>query len=78
QGVKNSQDEQKTNQFSYVKVKNIFGKDVEIPYKILEGLSFETDSAYIQRKKETSFFSKLGYMFLKKFKPEKVFYLNKV
>ncbi len=78
QGAKNSQDEQKTNLFSYVKVKNIFGKDVKITYKSLEGLSFETDTAYIQRKAETSLISKLGYIFLKKFKPDKIFYLNKV
>ncbi|MHA1241285.1 MAG: M48 family metalloprotease [Promethearchaeota archaeon] len=75
---KNSQDEQQTNLFSYVNVKNIFGKDVKIPYKSLEGLSFESDTAYIQRKAETSLFSKLGYKFLKKFKPDKIFYLNKV
>ena len=78
QGAKNSQDEQKTNQVSYVKVKNIFDKDVKIPYKSLEGLSFETDTAYIQRKAETSLISKVGYIFLKKFKPDKIFYLNKV
>ncbi|TET00228.1 MAG: hypothetical protein E3J90_04175 [Promethearchaeota archaeon] len=76
--AKNSQDEPQTNLFSYVNVKNIFGKDVKIPYKSLEGLSFETDTAYIQRKAETSLFSKLGYIFLKKFKPDKIFYLNKV
>ena len=75
---KNSQDEQQTALFSYVNVKNIFGKDVKIPYKSLEGLSFESDTAYIQRKAETSLFSKLGYKFLKMFKPDKIFYLNKV
>jgi len=78
QGAKNSQDEQKTNQVSYIKVKNIFDKDVKIPYKSLEGLSFENDTAYIQRKAETSLISKVGYIFLKKFKPDKIFYLNKV
>ncbi|GAG83156.1 unnamed protein product, partial [marine sediment metagenome] len=46
--------------------------------KSLEGLSFETDTAYIKRKAETSLFSKLGYIFLKKLKPDKIFYLNKV
>jgi Zn-dependent protease with chaperone function len=78
QNAKNSQDKQKTYLFSYVSVKNIFGKDIKIPYKSLEGLSFENDTAYIQKKTETSLFSKLGYIFLKKFKPEKIFYLNKV
>ncbi|MHA1509189.1 MAG: hypothetical protein ACTSO6_10855 [Promethearchaeota archaeon] len=78
QSAKNDKDEQQANQFSYVNVKNIFGKDVKIPYKSLEGLSFESDTAYIQRKAETSFFSKLGYIFLKRFKPDKIFYLNKV
>ena len=78
QSAKNSQDEQQTSLFSYVNIKNIFGKDVKIPYKSLEGLSFENDTAYIQRKAETSLFSKLGYILLKKFKPDKIFYLNKV
>jgi hypothetical protein len=78
QSPKNSQNEQKNDLISYVNVKNIFSKEVKIPYNSLEGLSFETDTAYIQRKAETSFFSKLGYIFLKKFKPDKIFYLNKV
>jgi len=76
--AKKSQDEQPTNIFNYINIKNIFGKDIKIPYKSLEGLSFENDTAYIQRKAETSLFSKLGYIFLKKFKPDKIFYLNKV
>ena len=78
QSIKNSKNKQETNLISYVKVKNIFGRDVEIPYKSIEGLSFESDTAYIQKKKDTSLFSKIGYIFLKKFKPEKIFYLNKV
>ena len=78
QNPKNSQNERQTNLVSYVNVKNIFGKDVKIPYKSLEGLSFENDTAYIQRKAETSLISKFGYIFLKKFKPDKIFYLNKV
>ena len=76
--AKNSQDEQQANLFSYVNAKNIFGKNIKIPYKSLEGLSFDNDTAFIQRKAETSLFSKLGYIFLKKFKPDKIFYLNKV
>jgi hypothetical protein len=78
QNSKNAQDKQKTTIFSYINVKNIFGKDVKIPYKSLEGLSFESENPFIQKKTETSWFSKLGYIYLKKFKPDKIFYLNKV
>jgi Zn-dependent protease with chaperone function len=61
-----------------ITIKNIFGERQEIPYKSLEAISFEYITGKIQKKSETSIFSKLGYILLKKFKPEKIFYLNKV
>jgi len=61
-----------------ITIKNIFGKYQEIPYKSLEALAFEHITGVIQKKSEISIFSKLGYIILKKFKPEKIFYLNKV
>ncbi len=63
---------------NHITIKNIFGEKQEIPYKSLEAISFEYITGKIQKKSETSIFSKLGYKLLKKFKPEKIFYLNKV
>ncbi|MFX1556431.1 MAG: hypothetical protein ACFFC9_04185, partial [Promethearchaeota archaeon] len=61
-----------------ISIENIFGKKLEISYKSLELVSFDFNTAIIQRKSETSLISKLGYRILRKFKPEKIFYLNKV
>ena len=55
-----------------LEVKNIFGKEIHIPYKIVESLSFEYNSAMIYIKAATSFSSRLGYKILKKFKPQKI------
>jgi hypothetical protein len=63
---------------SYITIKNIFGEIQKIPYKSLETISFEFYTGKIQKKSETSIFSKFGYFLLKKFKPDKIFYLNKV
>jgi hypothetical protein len=78
ENLKKKPDQGKSEVTNYITVKNIFGKDVKIPYKSLEALSFEYITGNIQKKSETSIFSKLGYIILKKFKPEKIFYLNKV
>ena len=78
ENLKKKPDQGKTEVSSAITIKNIFGKYQEIPYKLLEGLSFEFITGTIQKKSETSIFSKLGYLLLKKFKPEKIFYLNKV
>jgi len=78
ENFKKNSEQGKSEVSNYVTIKNIFGKDQEIPYKSLEALSFEYITGYIQKKSETSMFSKLGYILLKKFKPEKIFYLNKV
>ena len=78
ENLKKKPDQGKSEVSNYISVKNIFGKDIKIPYKSLEALSFEYITGNIQKKSETSIFSKLGYIILKKFKPEKIFYLNKV
>ncbi len=57
---------------NYIIVQNIFGKEKNISYKLLEILSFEYNSAMIQKKSETSIFSRFGYRLLKKFRPQKV------
>jgi hypothetical protein len=71
-------DQGKNEVSTNITIKNIFGKYQEIPYKSLEALSFEYITGTVQKKSETSIFSKIGYILLKKFKPEKIFYLNKV
>ncbi|MFX1382924.1 MAG: M48 family metalloprotease [Promethearchaeota archaeon] len=53
-------------------LKNIFGKIINIPYKIIEQLSFEYDGVIIQKKSQTSYFSKLSYKLIKKFRPETI------
>ncbi|MHA2186506.1 MAG: M48 family metalloprotease, partial [Promethearchaeota archaeon] len=55
-----------------LEVKNIFGKEIHIPYKTVESISFEYNSAMIYIKAATSFSSRLGYKILKKFKPQKI------
>jgi Zn-dependent protease with chaperone function len=53
-------------------LKNIFDKEVKIPYDSIESINFEYNSAMIQVKSETSLFSRLGYKILKKFKPDRI------
>jgi hypothetical protein len=53
-------------------IKNIFGKEIHIPYKTVESISFGYNSAMINIKAATSFSSRLGYKILKKFKPQKI------
>ncbi len=78
ENVKKKRIEGKNKLTNYIKINNIFGENQEIQYKSLEAISFEYFTGKIQKKSETSIFSKLGYKLLKKFKPEKIFYLNKV
>ena len=71
-----TENEDVDNDDNYIIVKNIFGKDITIPYRTLEIISFDYDNtALIQKKTETSFSSKMGYKIAKKFKPEKVIIL---
>jgi len=58
---------------STIKIKNIFGEDVEIPFKKIEVVLFDYDSVTILRKDNTSVFSKFGYKILKRFSPQKIF-----
>jgi len=57
---------------------NIFGKEIEIPYKEIEMIHFEYNTGVIQLKAETSLSSRLGFRILKKFKPERIIMLNKI
>ena len=57
---------------SKILFKNIFGKELKIPYKELEMINFKYNSVAIQLKSETSLTSRLGLKILKKFKPEQI------
>ncbi|MFX1242660.1 MAG: M48 family metalloprotease [Promethearchaeota archaeon] len=52
--------------------KNIFGNNIEIPYKEIEMINFKYSTALFQLKSETSLSSRLGFKILKKFKPERI------
>ncbi len=62
----------KKNEEDLLIINNIFGKKIKIPFKQLETINFEYDSAVIQIKSATSITSRLGYRILKKFKPERI------
>ncbi len=51
---------------------NVFGNEIEIPYKEIEIINFKYSTALIQLKSETSLASRLGFRILKKFKPERI------
>ncbi|MFW9950942.1 MAG: M48 family metalloprotease, partial [Candidatus Thorarchaeota archaeon] len=53
-------------------INNIFGKELNIPYKEIEMINFEYNTALIQLKSETSLSSRMGFKILKKFKPESI------
>jgi hypothetical protein len=63
---------QRIKEITSLTVKNIFGKEIHIPYKTVESISFEYNSAMIYIKSAMSFSSRLGYKILKKFKPQKI------
>ncbi|MHA1669666.1 MAG: M48 family metalloprotease [Promethearchaeota archaeon] len=62
----------------FILIRNIFKKEVKIPYKTIDYLSFECDTGTISKKSETSLINKFGYKIMKKLNPDKLFYLNKV
>ncbi len=63
----------RTQQHEYnLVIKNIFGKQITIPFKKLETIYFEHESVVLQIKSEISLTSRLGYRILKKFKPERI------
>jgi len=74
--IKTESDLDENNEDDFIVINNIFGKEKRIPYKTLEFISFEYKTAMIQKKSETSVTSKLGYKIAKKFKPQKVLYLQ--
>ena len=51
---------------------NVFGKEIKIPYKELDVLNFEYNSAVLQLRSETSVTSRIGFKIFKKFKPERI------
>jgi Zn-dependent protease with chaperone function len=75
--INNLKNKQHNNKI-VILIENIFSKKLEIDYNLLEFVSFNFNTALIQKKSEISLISKLGYKILRKFKPEKIFYLNKI
>ncbi len=63
---------EENNNRNVILLKNIFGKDILIPYKEIEIILFDFSSAIFQLKSETSLTSRLGFKILKKFKPERI------
>ena len=72
QNFENHLKNNKNNDKETLVLKNIFGKEIKIPYNKIELIIFDYTSAMIQIKSETSFSSRLGYKLLKKFKPERI------
>ncbi len=70
--IKNGLSKDKKNDKIIISFNNIFGKELEIPYKEIEMISFEYNTALIQLKSETSLTSRLGFRILKKVKPERI------
>ncbi|MFX1412058.1 MAG: M48 family metallopeptidase, partial [Promethearchaeota archaeon] len=60
------------NKKDIIIIRNIFGKEIKVPYETMELINFEYSSVMIQIKSSTSFSSRLGYKILKKFKPERI------
>jgi Zn-dependent protease with chaperone function len=75
--IKSSLNRNEDEEENSLKIRNIFGKEKLIPYKTLEMISFQYETAVLQKKSETSFLSKLGYKLVNKFRPQKILYLNK-
>ncbi|HEY0089993.1 MAG TPA: hypothetical protein VGB37_14190, partial [Candidatus Lokiarchaeia archaeon] len=57
---------------NFLNIINIFGKLIKIPYKQLELINFDYETAMMQKKSETSIFSRFGYKLLKKINPQNV------
>ncbi len=74
EGIEKDLNSNDKNNNDFIIIENIFGKEINIPYKLLELITFKWDTAMIQKKSETSLFSRIGYKIMNKFKPEKVLY----
>ncbi len=57
-------------------VNNMFGNKIILSSELIESISFEHDTALLQKKSETSIFSKIGYKILKNWKPREIWYLK--
>ncbi len=53
-------------------LENIFGQIIQLPSKKVEAISFKEDTAFIQKKSDTSIFSKIGYLVLRKVRPKEI------
>jgi Zn-dependent protease with chaperone function len=71
-------DKPENNEVNTIQIRNIFSQIMSIPYKSIEVISFQYETALIQKKHNTSLFSKLGYKIQKRIKPQQIIYLNKV
>lgn len=76
--IKENSVKSKNDNDSNLIIRNIFGKDLSFPYGSIELISFDYETGMIQKKSDTSWFSKLGYRVLKKFKPRSILLVNKV
>ena len=65
--------ENKNDNEDNLTLENIFGEVKNLSYNSIEFISFDYDTGMIQKKSETSWFSKLGYKVLKRFKPRSIF-----
>jgi len=70
--IKKSLDNFDSDDENFLNIINIFGKLIKIPYKQLELINFDYETAMMQKKSETSIFSRFGYKLLKKINPQKV------
>ena len=59
---------------SYLNIRNIFNENVIIPYNTIDLISFEYNTVSLQKKSDTSIFSKIAYKLLRRFKPHKIIY----
>ena len=71
--IKENSVKSKSDNDDNLRIKNIFGKVANLPYNSIELITFNYDTGMIQKKSETSWFSKLGYKILKRFKPRSIF-----
>jgi len=71
--IKENSVKSKSDSDDNLSIKNIFGKVVTLPFNSIELITFNYDTGMIQKKSETSWFSKLGYKVLKRFKPRSIF-----
>ncbi|MHA1762922.1 MAG: M48 family metalloprotease [Promethearchaeota archaeon] len=57
-------------------VDNMFGNKIILSSELIESISFDHDTALLQKKSETSIFSKMAYKILKNLKPQEIWYFK--